>query len=388
MGVPAAIDHRRKADATDESVIHCGRGMQRSTCLRMRQVHFQGVQNSPSRGALPVAFLEASQTPMEYLHSISAQVLLGLAAPQHLPCLCRSDHPRACSRRAHRTCTQLRAHVPQSSVPVQHRTRFFPLDSLHVCMQAYNGMNLLVGDLRAGSVAYLTNRGRGEALQGPKAIEVGAHGISNGVLGDRWPKVHAPGNLPLHAGPATGGVGVGIHHCRSACVPSSAVRMMTQLPISTCAGEMSSNSMHACLMRHSAYMLLARAQVERGLARLQALLQEGAFEGGVVPWEALFEHVLGDRQCCKDESLLPDTGMPMAVERAMSSIFVEQFSHQARVLLGSSSAWKTSAAHQSMTVQALGRRQNGHGRCAASHLCDLCCCTSIGVGCLGRASSC
>ena len=46
-----------------------------------------------------------------------------------------------------------------------------------------NGTNLFVGDLRAGSVAYLTNRGRIEALQGPKALEVGAYGISNGVLG-------------------------------------------------------------------------------------------------------------------------------------------------------------------------------------------------------------
>ena len=59
-------------------------------------------------------------------------------------------------------------------------------------MQAYNGMNLLVGDLRGGSVAYLTNRGKSEELQGARALAPGVHGISNGVLGDRWPKVCIP----------------------------------------------------------------------------------------------------------------------------------------------------------------------------------------------------
>ena len=49
--------------------------MQRLTCLRMWQVHFQSVQNSPSRGALPVAFLDSNQAPLEYLHSIQLQVL-------------------------------------------------------------------------------------------------------------------------------------------------------------------------------------------------------------------------------------------------------------------------------------------------------------------------
>ena len=70
--------------------------------------------------------------------------------------------------------------------------------------------------------------------------------------------------------------------------------------------------------------------MERGLAQLRAMVQEGGFEGGAVPWEALFRDVLGDRQRCEDESALPDTGLPPELERAMSSIFVEQFSNKAR----------------------------------------------------------
>lgn len=56
-------------------------------------------------------------------------------------------------------------------------------------MQAYNGMNLLVGNLRSHSVAYLTNRGSGNSSKGPQALEPGVYGISNGVLGDPWVKV-------------------------------------------------------------------------------------------------------------------------------------------------------------------------------------------------------
>lgn len=56
-------------------------------------------------------------------------------------------------------------------------------------VQAYNGMNLLVGNLRSHSVAYLTNRGSGNSSKGPQALEPGVYGISNGVLGDPWVKV-------------------------------------------------------------------------------------------------------------------------------------------------------------------------------------------------------
>ncbi|EIE20160.1 DUF833-domain-containing protein [Coccomyxa subellipsoidea C-169] len=55
--------------------------------------------------------------------------------------------------------------------------------------QAFNGVNLIVGDLKAKSVAYLTNRGKIEELKHPQELPAGLYGISNGVLGDRWVKV-------------------------------------------------------------------------------------------------------------------------------------------------------------------------------------------------------
>jgi hypothetical protein len=67
--------------------------------------------------------------------------------------------------------------------------------------------------------------------------------------------------------------------------------------------------------------------VERGLARLQALAEGEELSAGRVPWEALFEGVLGDDARCEDERQLPDTGMPPEVEHAFSSVFVEPFSH-------------------------------------------------------------
>jgi uncharacterized protein with NRDE domain len=58
-----------------------------------------------------------------------------------------------------------------------------------VTRKAYNGFNLLVGDLRARSLAYITNRGKAEALKRPQELPPGSYGISNGVLGDNWVKV-------------------------------------------------------------------------------------------------------------------------------------------------------------------------------------------------------
>ena len=60
-------------------------------------------------------------------------------------------------------------------------------------------MNLLVGDLRFHSVAYLTNRGRDDSLKAPRALEPGVYGISNGVLGDPWVKVRPALHCWVHA---------------------------------------------------------------------------------------------------------------------------------------------------------------------------------------------
>lgn len=55
--------------------------------------------------------------------------------------------------------------------------------------QAYNGFNLIVGDLKTRKLAYITNRGKDEALEQPQELAPGVYGISNGVLGDKWTKV-------------------------------------------------------------------------------------------------------------------------------------------------------------------------------------------------------
>ncbi len=51
--------------------------------------------------------------------------------------------------------------------------------------QAYNGFNLVVGDLATSEVAYVSNRGG----QAPTLLQPGVHGISNGQLHSKWPKV-------------------------------------------------------------------------------------------------------------------------------------------------------------------------------------------------------
>lgn len=64
-----------------------------------------------------------------------------------------------------------------------------------LAVQTYNGFNLIVGDLQARSVAYLTNRGKVESLKQAQELPPGQYGISNGVLGDRWVKVWYPSVL-------------------------------------------------------------------------------------------------------------------------------------------------------------------------------------------------
>ena len=54
-------------------------------------------------------------------------------------------------------------------------------------VQAYNGYNLVVGDLVTKEVAYLTNRG---GPPGVISLNPGVHGLSNGVMGQPyWTKV-------------------------------------------------------------------------------------------------------------------------------------------------------------------------------------------------------
>ena len=54
--------------------------------------------------------------------------------------------------------------------------------------QAFNGFNLVVGDVTSGEVAFVSNRGE----QAPAFLRAGAYGISNGRLDAGWPKACRP----------------------------------------------------------------------------------------------------------------------------------------------------------------------------------------------------
>ncbi|KAK9901217.1 hypothetical protein WJX75_000794 [Coccomyxa subellipsoidea] len=153
-----------------------------------REPGYSKVKGCPSRGALTVDFLRGQQSPLEYLQGLDAQ--------------------------------------------------------------GYNGVNLIVGDLKVNKVAYLTNRDRSGKDAQPRELPPGVYGISNGVLGDRWNKV------------------------------------------------------------------------ELGREKLRTLAEAGGFAEGHVPWQAIMEQVMGDRQRVDNDSQLPDTGMPVEIERALSPIFV------------------------------------------------------------------
>jgi len=63
------------------------------------------------------------------------------------------------------------------------------------------------------------------------------------------------------------------------------------------------------------------AKVDRGVAEIEALLKDGAFDGGEVPWGPLFGRVMGDTARARADRL-PATGVPPAVEAALSPTFV------------------------------------------------------------------
>ena len=57
--------------------------------------------------------------------------------------------------------------------------------------QRHNGVNLVVGDLRTGRAAYVTNRGPEGAVRGPRELARGLHALSNATLDEAWPKARA-----------------------------------------------------------------------------------------------------------------------------------------------------------------------------------------------------
>ena len=58
-------------------------------------------------------------------------------------------------------------------------------------VQRHNGVNLVVGDLRTGRTAYVTNRGPEGPVRGPRELTRGLHALSNATLDEAWPKARA-----------------------------------------------------------------------------------------------------------------------------------------------------------------------------------------------------
>ena len=106
------------------------RGGRFALLTNFREANPNSVAGAPSRGALPTDFLTSDASPLSYLASLD--------------------------------------------------------------LASHNGFNLVVGDLAAREVAYLTNRGgdAGGARGVPRALAPGVYGLSNGTLGCAgWAKV-------------------------------------------------------------------------------------------------------------------------------------------------------------------------------------------------------
>ena len=69
----------------------------------------------------------------------------------------------------------------------------------------------------------------------------------------------------------------------------------------------------------------------------QSLLDEGHSQGGKVPWEEVFQRVLGSRESVSDDAQLPRTGLPLEWERQLSPVFLEPLQHPSGHLYGTCS---------------------------------------------------
>ncbi|CAD7703589.1 unnamed protein product [Ostreobium quekettii] len=61
---------------------------------------------------------------------------------------------------------------------------------------------------------------------------------------------------------------------------------------------------------------------------LVRVLNSGEIEGHNLPWETIFNDVLGQAKRVEDESLLPNTGVGIELEKMDSGVFVEPFDKQ------------------------------------------------------------
>lgn len=52
-------------------------------------------------------------------------------------------------------------------------------------------------------------------------------------------------------------------------------------------------------------------------------MEEGLSAEGEVPWDAVFERVLGSRERVQDDAQLPRTGLPLEWERQLSPVLLE-----------------------------------------------------------------
>ena len=63
-------------------------------------------------------------------------------------------------------------------------------------------------------------------------------------------------------------------------------------------------------------------KVDVGVGRLRDMVSSGALDGRDPPWDALMDGVMGDAARAPPGASLPDTGVPRALETALSSVFI------------------------------------------------------------------
>lgn len=118
---------------------------------------------APSRGELPVKFVEGSTSPLEYLATVDGNVSDTLTL--HRPAVLFTLVP----------CFSTK-YTSASAVLLGRR---------HLSLQLYPGFNLMCADLRSRQLAYLCNRGTNR----PEPVTPGLHGVTNGRLDAHWAKV-------------------------------------------------------------------------------------------------------------------------------------------------------------------------------------------------------
>uniref|UniRef100_A0A383W5Y0 Uncharacterized protein n=1 Tax=Tetradesmus obliquus TaxID=3088 RepID=A0A383W5Y0_TETOB len=232
--------------------------------------------------------------------------------------------------------------------------------------QDYFGFNLLAGDLRQQQLAYVSNRGPTE----PQLLPPGCYGISNGLL-QQWPKVQKGLATLLQCLGLQPQGNNGNNNNNGTSQPESESQSQPQSECAAANGNGASSSSGVRLAdpgaEDCAAMGCAAAAAEPDAAAAAAAGSCGggsSSNSGVLPWDALFHHVMGDTRKVGAGEELPLTGVGEETDRKLSSIFVEPFDMQPGVQYGTRSqtiiaVWRDGRVEQR---ERYIEKEEGHGQ--------------------------